>query len=147
MQYVGHFSFGKSPMDTHSVTENEWHGHFTLVEDARDVEDAIAKFTKLIKKLHKGSIPFDKGTEIYMEACVEIQKMPHDGMLTFYSSKRGAVPDGVYLNTSAHGASKGEAISYYYGEEDDEDGKPHELIPLIILDAPAIKRNVNHRGK
>lgn len=134
MQYVGHFSFEEASMGTDSVNEDKWHGHFTLAEDASDVEAAIAKFSKLIHKLHKKGLLFSKGSKIYMDACIEIQKMPRDGMLTFYSSVRGAIPDGVSLNASVLGASKVDAISYYIGEEDYEDGMPHDDIPFIILD-------------
>lgn len=134
MQYVGHFSFEEALMGTDSVNEDEWYGHFTLVEDASDVEAAIAKFSKLIHKLHKKGLLFTKGSKIYMEACIEILKTPRDGMLTYYCTTKGAVPDGVSISSSALGASEVDAISYYVGEEEHKDGVSYEPTPFIILD-------------
>lgn len=52
MLYIGHFSFTKENenMDAY-IEDKEFHGYFTTVVDAENVDNALEKFRDLIHQL------------------------------------------------------------------------------------------------
>jgi hypothetical protein len=109
MLYVLHCSFSQETDATEDADSGS-HGYFTCLQDATDVDDAISKTKTLIRRLHGRDLVFSSATEIYLESCTEVRKLPEGGLLTRWTSERGY--DACTIACDLPGAPKRAATAY-----------------------------------
>jgi hypothetical protein len=100
MHYIGHFSFE----DHLSETEQHFHGYFTCVVDATDMDSALEKLRDLVVSLKRN----DKDIlgdvrEVFLDSCIEIKSVPTAGFLGYFLEWRGE-PLGM-ISSSVRGAT------------------------------------------
>lgn len=127
MIYVGHFSCGAIQMRD---PDQEWHGHFTLIADAKDVNGALRTFRKLIVRMHrKGGL--ENVEEIYLDTCVELPSIPKSGLMTWLAFLEGANLGGI--SAALPIGSRGEAALYRWGPQPEpHDGETVDE-PFLVL--------------
>ena len=131
MIYVGHFSFMRSHTDG-SGEDQSYHGYFTTVTDAENVEDAMEKFEVLIRKLYKDGDLFNDIDEVFLDACIECKAIPSTGFLAYFAEWMGE--DTGRLATSIRGASDDQATDYYIeSDNQDEGSESHNVEPFIVF--------------
>ena len=131
MLYLGHFSF--EPLERHRRSSEAWHGYFTCVVEAAEMDDALTHFHRLISTLREtdGEL-FEDVTEVHLEACVEIRSVPRAGFLAFYNVLEGENRGGIA--TTIRGATDREAVAVRIGSPDEEDSdEGHEVEPFVVF--------------
>jgi len=68
-------------------------------------------------------------SEIYLDACIEIRRVPAQGFLAHLSSREGEDLGGI--STSVHGAKPSEATAFDLGPDDSDEAQEAE--PFIVL--------------
>jgi hypothetical protein len=132
MLYLGHFSFAQESRRRGSTPPKPWHGYFTCVAEADEVEAAIEKFKALVRKLRDRSDMFSGVERIYLDSCIEIHSVPRGGFLAHFSLKEGEEVGGI--STSIRGATKKQAVAFHLGSDDEnEDDELHESEPFIVF--------------
>ena len=76
------------------------------------------KFKLLLRDLRRKDVLFAEATKIYLDACVEVKKIPHAGLVTHFSEVRDAENGG---RSSALPGAGEDANSY---SEEDGDQQP-----------------------
>ena len=144
MLYLGHFSFEQTE-HRGRLPARPWHGYFTCVADADDIDAALAKLERLIRKLHVEAELFQDVTRVYLQACVEIKSVPQQGFLAFYHLVEGEDLGGI--STTIRGAGEREAVAFCAGPSDEEDLEDeHEVEPFIVFDPPR-RRDRRRNGR
>jgi hypothetical protein len=130
MLFLGHFSFAyESRLTTKRATP--WHGHFTAVAEARNVDAALEKFATLIEAFGRDSDLLRDVEEIYLDSCIEIKAVPRAGFIGQVNLQEGDSPGGI--STTLPGTPVRHAASYHLEpESEDEDGS-YEPWPFIVL--------------
>ena len=121
MLYLGHFSFDSTEPTT-GKRSRAWHGYFTCVVEADDVNVALERFKRLILELRKTSDLFQDSEGVGLEACVEIRSVLRHGFLAFYNLLEGEDQGGV--STAIRGANERQAVAFRAhvpGDEGSED--------------------------
>lgn len=131
MLYLGHFSFSFSSKPRRK-TPQPWHGNFTAVAEAKDVQAALKKFEKIILKSLDGSELFADVKEIFLESCVELKSVPPAGFLAHVALEEGESLGSI--STTLPSVNRKYATSYHIEPEstDDEDGS-YDAEPFIVL--------------
>lgn len=138
MLYLGHFSFEQTERKRREPAQVR-HGYFTCVAEADDIDGALAKLERLIRKLHEESELFEDAAQIYLQACVEIRSVPQGGFLAFYNMREGEDLGGI--STAIREATESEAVAFSADAADDEDGEElHEMKPFVVFE-PSRRRN------
>jgi hypothetical protein len=131
MLYLGHFSLDR--LERRRRASAAWHGYFTCVVEAADMDDALAHFHRFIATLREtdGEL-FEDVTEVHLEACVEIRSVPRTGFLAFYNLLEGENRGG--MSTAIRGATEREAVAVRIGAPDEQDSdEAHEVEPFIVF--------------
>jgi len=137
MLYLGHFSLTyESRLGNRRSTP--WHGHFTAVAEARDVDAALGKFAALIETLAAKNDLFDDVEEIYLDSCVEVKTMPRAGFIGQVNLQEGDSPGGVSM-TLPNTLEKHAGSFHLEPESEDEDGS-YEPRPFLVLKRRAPRR-------
>lgn len=135
MVYIGHFSFMRNHDDDRRK-EQLYHGYFTTVAEAENVENAMEKFEVLIRKLYQDGGIFDDIEEVFLDACIECKEIPSTGFLAHYTEWLGE--ETGRISTSIRGASDDQVAAYYIGsddqDEDDEDSEGRTVEPFVVFD-------------
>lgn len=131
MLYLGHFSFSFSSKPRRK-TPQSWHGNFTAVAEAKNVQVALKKFEKIILKSLDGSELFADVKEIFLESCVELKSVPPAGFLAHVALEEGESLGSI--STTLPSVNRKYATSYHIEPEstDDEDGS-YDAEPFIVL--------------
>lgn len=131
MLFLGHFSFAYDSR-LGSRRAQPWHGHFTALADAPDIDAALEKFADLVEGLSQESELLKEVEEIYLDSCIEVKKLPRAGFIGHVSLQEGHSPGGI--STTLPGTPEKNAVSYTLEpESEDEDGS-YEPWPFLILD-------------
>ncbi len=77
MLFLGHFSFAYESRLA-SRRKEPWHGHFTAMAEARNVDAALEKFGALIHDLAEKNDLLDDVEEIYLDSCIEVTTIPRE---------------------------------------------------------------------
>ena len=107
MIYVGHFSCGDIVMEREG---DPWHGLFTVVVEARNIATAVRTLKRFVKTFAARHDFFDRVMDIYLDACVEITRVPKSGVLTYVTLREGEDFGGissVLLGASPETCSQG----------------------------------------
>ena len=132
MLYLGHFSFAEEEGTGESAQSDSWHGYFTCVAEADDVEAAVRKFKVLLRRLRDRDDMFDGVQRIYLDSCIEIHSIPAAGFLAHLSLREGK--DIGDISTSIRGATEEQAVAFHLeSDEENEDGEPQESEPFIVF--------------
>jgi hypothetical protein len=83
---------------------NNWHGYFTCVAEADEVEAALKKFKAPVRKLRDRSDTFSGVERIYLDSCLEIHSVPRGGFLAHFSLREGEEVGGI--STALRGATE-----------------------------------------
>jgi len=127
MFYLGHFSFAE---DAGEAASEPWHGSFTCVAEAADVEAALDTFTRLIRALDRKEKVFSHVGEIFLDSCVELPAIPRAGVLSFIFFHPGMHTGG--MSASLLGAAPRTGTAYTLQLEDDPHGpEPVGVEPFI----------------
>ncbi len=134
MFYVGHFSFMKdSTCPDGLIDDNSWHGYFTTVAKAENVEDALEKFRALICRLYSEEDVFNGVNEIFLDVCVECKTIPDQGFLAHFVQWTGLARGSI--STAIRGASDEQVIAYSLGSKDvDDDRDGYDEGPFLLLE-------------
>jgi hypothetical protein len=130
MLFLGHFSFS---YETRLGTKRKqpWHGHFTAMAEARDVDAALEKFATLIHGLADRNDLFADVEEIYLDSCVEVKSMPRAGFIGQVNLLEGDCPGGV--STTLPRTAEKHAVSYHLEPESEEQDGSYEPWPFVVL--------------
>jgi hypothetical protein len=96
MLHIGHFSF-----DALEGEEGVRHGYFTCIIDAKDPEQAVAKFGGRILRLQKSETPFAGMIKVYIEDIIKVEKLPQDPIVTHLQSSEGEFPKSISYSLPA----------------------------------------------
>ncbi|MCR4426619.1 MAG: hypothetical protein NUW23_10620 [Firmicutes bacterium] len=131
MIYLGHFSFDKEPT-TGAVEDQSYHGCFTTVAEAENVEEVMEKFEALIRRLHDEDDVFDGVNEVFLDTCVECRAIPQSGFLAHFVEWVGEEVGSI--STSIRGATHEEATAYHIQPDDpSDDSDGHEVEPFVVF--------------
>ena len=130
MLYLAHFSFSFEN-NPRKKNPQAWHGYFTAVAEAKNVEAALTKFEALVIKSAESSELFSDVKEIFLESCVELTSTPKAGFLAHVALEEGESLGSI--STTLPGLDHKYATSYHFEpEEADEDGG-FDAEPFVVL--------------
>ena len=130
MLFLGHFSFSyESRLGSRSA--QPWHGHFTAVAEARDVDAALQKFAVLIQELAGKNDLLDEVEEIYLDSCIEMKSIPRAGFIGQVNLQEGDSPGGI--STTLPATAERHAVSYHIEPESQEEDGSYEPWPFLVL--------------
>ena len=130
MLYLAHFSFSFEN-NPRKKNPQAWHGYFTAVAEAKNVEAALTKFEALVIKSAESSELFNDVKEIFLESCVELKSAPKAGFLAHVALEEGESLGSI--STTLPGVDHKYATSYHFEpEEADEDGG-FDAEPFVVL--------------
>ena len=130
MLFLGHFSFAYDSR-LGSRGAQPWHGHFTALVEARDVDAALEKFAALVEGFTQESDLLQDVEEIYLESCIEVKKLPRAGFIGHVSLQEGYSPGGI--STTLPGTSEKNAVSYTLEPESEEEDGSYEPWPFMTF--------------
>jgi hypothetical protein len=130
MLYIAHFSFSFEN-NPRKKNPQAWHGYFTAVAEAKNVEVALTKFEALVIKSAETSELFSDVKEIFLESCVELISTPKAGFVAHVSLEEGESLGSI--STTLPGLDHKYATSYHFEpEEADEDGG-FDAEPFVVI--------------
>ena len=130
MLFLGHFSFAYESRLASRRAE-PWHGHFTALAEARNVDAALEKFGALIHEFAEKNDLLDDVEEIYLDSCIEVTSIPRSGFIGQVNLQEGDSPGGV--STTLPRTAQKNAVSYHLEpDEQDPDGS-YEPWPFVVL--------------
>jgi hypothetical protein len=128
MLYVGHFSF----MDESSEESESYHGAFTCLVEASDVDDALVRLRDCVQRIHDESDALEAVDAVFLDSCIEVHRVPKSGMLTrvelwtMRSSMLGSI------STELIGVNEADAVAYVdEAEATSEDEEEFETTPFL----------------
>lgn len=130
MLFLGHFSFAYDSRLA-SRRAQPWHGHFTALAEARDVDGALEKFAALVEAFAQENDLLEDIDEIYLDSCIEVKKLPRAGLIGHLSLQEGYSPGGV--STTLPGTSEKNAVSYTLEPESEEEDGSYEPWPFMTF--------------
>lgn len=104
MLFLGHFSFNEK-------SDNPHFGYFTCLVDVKDASYTEKAFRKTIMNNRKGEKLFSGPTDIYLDAIVQIEDVPKQGVVTWYSS---CYDDGSRISISLPDKDPGKCKKFEY---------------------------------
>lgn len=130
MLFLGHFSFS---YETRLGTKRKepWHGHFTALAEAKNVDAALEKFAALIHELADKNDLFEDVDEIFLDSCVEVKSLPRAGFIGQVNLLEGDSPGGV--STTLPRTAEKHAVSYHLEPESEEQDGSYEPWPFVVL--------------
>ena len=130
MLYIAHFSFSFEN-NPRKKNPQAWHGYFTAVAEAKNVEAALTKFEALVIKSAETSELFSDVKEIFLESCVELTSTPKAGFLAHVALEEGESLGSI--STTLPGLDHKYATSYHFEpEQADEDGG-FDAEPFVVI--------------
>lgn len=130
MLFLGHFSFAYESRLASRRAE-PWHGHFTAMAEARNVDAALEKFGALIHDMAEKNDLLDDVEEIYLDSCIEVSAIPRAGFIGQVNLQEGDSPGGI--STTLPRTAQKNAVSYHLEpEEQDADGS-YEPLAFVVL--------------
>ena len=128
MIYIGHFSCGDIVMER---KDEPWHGLFTVVVEARNIATAIRTLKRFVKTFAaRHDRLFHNVTDICLDACVEITRVPKSGVLTYITLREGEDFGGI--SSVLLGASRRGVASYTVGPPPDDE-EQETVEPFVRL--------------
>jgi hypothetical protein len=132
MLYLGHFSYtytepakrGKKPVILDAA--------FTAVAEAGSPEEAAGIFEKLLRKMRKTDDLFTGAIDVYLEALVEVEKVPKSGFISHCIA--GYPEDFTTYCTSLRGTNS-RSCRVYTAAPEEEDREGWDLEPFLTFDA------------
>ena len=143
MFYLGHFSFAE---DAGEAASDPWHGSFTCVAEASDVDAALDTFMRLIRALDRKEKVFSHVGEIFLDSCVELPSVPRAGVLSFIFFHPGMHTGG--MSASLLGAAPRTGTAYRWQvEEDAQAPEPASIEPFIrFARARPVRKSAKRRS-
>jgi hypothetical protein len=130
MLYIAHFSFSFEN-NPRKKNPQAWHGYFTAVAEAKNVEAVLTKFEALVIKSAETSELFSDVKEIFLESCVELTSTPKAGFLAHVALEEGESLGSI--STTLPGLDHKYATSYHFEpEQADEDGG-FDAEPFVVI--------------
>ncbi|MFN8065737.1 MAG: hypothetical protein U0P82_13155 [Vicinamibacterales bacterium] len=129
MLYIGHFSFVVDPKS--KKKPQAWHGYFTAVAEAKNVEGALRKFETLVSGLDKGSELFVGVKEIFLESCVELKAAPKGAFLAHVALEEGESLGSI--STTLPAVNRKYATSYHLEPETLAEDGGFDAEPFVVL--------------
>jgi len=127
MLYLGHFSFTYADK-TKKGKKEILDATFTAVAEAASPEAAAGVFEKLLLKVKKDDDLFAGATDVYLEALVEVEKMPKAG---FISHCIAGYPEGLETFCTWMRGTKSRDCRVYTLAGDEEEGGEVVLDPFL----------------
>ena len=137
MLFLGHFSFSYESRLA-SRRAMPWHGHFTAVAEARNVDAALEKFSALIHDLAAQNDLLTVVEEIYLDSCIEVNAIPRAGFIGQVNLQEGDSPGGI--STTLPRTAEKHAVSYHLEPESEEADGSYEPWPFVVLKKKAAKK-------
>lgn len=117
MIYVGHFSFMQEDQhDNQQIGENPYHGYFTTIAEAENIDSALEKFKVLLEKLKGERDVFEGINDVFLDICVECKTIPKQGFLAHFMEWEGIERGSI--STAIRGATDEEVNAYSYNPDD-----------------------------
>jgi hypothetical protein len=115
MLYLGHFTFD-APHRGDDDDEPQ-HGYFSVVAEAGDVDAAFDTFRRLIPRVGRNQEIFETGTQVWLDSCVEVWRLPAEGLLAHMVVALGGHGS---MSASLVGAPAGAGEAYGWGADPDD---------------------------
>jgi hypothetical protein len=115
MLYLGHFTFDAPHRDNDD--DEPQHGYFSVLAQADDVDAAFDTFRRLIPRVGRNQEIFEAGTQVWLDSCVEVRKLPADGLLAHMVVALG---EHGSMSASLVGAPAGTGEAYGWGVDPDD---------------------------
>lgn len=129
MLYLGHFSYTFAEKDTKGK-KAVLDATFTAVAEAASPEAAAGVFEKLLVKVKKEDDLFDGAIDVYLEALVEVEKVPKTG---FISHCIAGYPEGLTTYCMWKRGTKSKDCRVYTLAGDQEEGQEVVLEPFLTF--------------
>lgn len=129
MLYLGHFSYTyaeKPKKGKKQVLD----GVFTAVVEAGSPEEAAGKFERLIQKVRKEDDLFATAIDVYLEALVEVAKVPKAG---FISHCIAGFPEDLTTFCTWLRGTKGKDCKVFTMVTGEEEGEEVVLDPFVTF--------------
>lgn len=130
MLFLGHFSFAYESRLASRRAE-PWHGHFTALAEARNVDAALEKFGALIHEFAEKNDLLDDVEDIYLDSCIEVSAIPRSGFIGQVNLQEGDSPGGI--STTLPRTAEKNAVSYHLEPESEEADGSYEPWPFVVL--------------
>jgi len=101
----------------------------------------LAKFKSLLKRVRKDAKLFDKGTEIYLDSCVEVRSLPAEGLFGHITIRIGEDRGG--MTASLIGAPEGSAAAFAPWANKGGDEKSVTVEPFLVFSGATRKRRAH----
>ncbi len=149
MLFLGHFSFAYESRLVSRRAE-PWHGHFTAMAEARNVDAALEKFGALIHEFAEKHDLLDDVEEIYLDSCIEVSSIPRAGFIGQVNLQEGDSPGGI--STTLPRTAEKNAVSYHLEPEEQPADGSYEPWPFVVLkkkkrQAKAVKAKGGSKAK
>ena len=133
MLYLAHFSFAFTSRDRGHKPQ-PWHGYFTAVAEATDIEGALKKLEALVVETAQTSELLRDVSEIFLESCVELKSMPRAGFVAHVALEQGE--SLASISTTLPVVNRKDATSYHFEPDTMEDDEGFDAEPFVVVRRP-----------
>lgn len=144
MLYLGHFSFAFAS-NTRGQKAQPWHGYFTAVAEAPDVQAALKKLEALAVETAENLEVLKDVTEIFLESCVELKTMPRTGFVAHVALEEGESETGI--STTLPIVNRKYATSYHLEPDSAEEHAEFDAEPFVVVRRPRTAKKKASRKK
>ena len=130
MFYLGHFSFAFTSRARREKPQ-AWHGHFTAVAEAADIQGALKKLEALVIGTAQTSELLGDVSEIFLESCVELKSVPRAGFVAHLAIEEGE--SVASISTTLPVVNRKHATSYHLGPDTEEGDDEFEPEPFVVV--------------
>jgi hypothetical protein len=115
MLYVGYFSF-----DEIDPNDNQRHGYFSSIVDARTPDDAVTKFEAHIREMKHDIPEMGNVVNIYIEEIMRFARLPQKPVITRLQFAKGVFPESISHSLPGSSGKEVEAFGYAPDVENNE---------------------------
>jgi len=144
MQYLAHFSFGLTSKERGHKPQ-AWHGYFTAVAEAPDIEGALKKLEALVVETVQTSELLRDVSEIFLESCVELKSMPRAGFVAHVALEQGE--SLASISTTLPVVNRKYATSYHFEPDTMEGHEGFDAEPFVVVRRPRTAKKKAARTK
>lgn len=138
MIYVGHFSFsgqGRFEDDPEAAE----HGYFTAMVEADSIQQATEKFESLILNTRAAGDLFGPISEVYLDSCAELKKIPTEGVICHFEAVLGEAAPAMGVPLPGVEDDVGQAFAIQQGDleangQNGEEDDDSDRIPFIVFE-------------
>jgi hypothetical protein len=130
MLYFAHFSFAFTSKARREKPQ-PWHGHFTALAEAADIQGALKKLEALVVETAQTSQLLGDVSEIFLESCVELKSVPRAGFVVHLAIEEGE--SVASISTTLPVVNRKYATAYHLAPDAVEGHDEFEPEPFVVV--------------